>query len=101
MEQNGERYLKEPLLPASSGASPAGVSPRKERKTRKVMFSVRGISCASCAVSIETVVVGLKGVESIQVSSLQGQAVVQYRPEETDVRLSWLLSLLPFFTPLV
>jgi len=86
MEQNGESHLKEPLLPASSGASPAGVSPRKERKTRKVMFSVRGISCASCAVSIETVVAGLKGVESIQVSPLQGQAVVQYRPEETDAR---------------
>ena len=100
MEQNGERYLKEPLLPASSGASPAGASPRKERKTRKVMFSVRGISCASCAVSIETVVAGLKGVESIQVSPLQGQAVVQYRPEETDVRLSWPCYLCSSFLPL-
>ncbi|WVZ77486.1 hypothetical protein U9M48_025345 [Paspalum notatum var. saurae] len=86
MEQNGEGYLKEPLLPGTSGASPAGASPRKERKTRKVMFTVRGISCASCAVSIETVVASLKGVESIQVSPLQGQAVVQYRPEETDAR---------------
>jgi Cu+-exporting ATPase len=37
-------------------------------------------------VSIETVVAGLKGVESVQVSVLQGQAVVQYSPEETDVR---------------
>jgi P-type Cu+ transporter len=88
MERNGESHLKDPLLPTTSGASPAGASPRKERKTRKVLFSVRGISCASCAVSIETVVAGLNGVESIQVSSLQGQAVVQYRPEETDVRLS-------------
>ncbi|KAL6630017.1 hypothetical protein ACP70R_029782 [Stipagrostis hirtigluma subsp. patula] len=86
MEQNGESHLKEPLLAAASGASPAGASPRKERKTRKVMFSIRGISCASCAVSIETVVAALKGVESIQVSPLQGQAVVQYRPEETATR---------------
>lgn len=90
MEQNGENHLKDPLLQADgggSGASPAGASPRKERKTRKVMFNVRGISCASCAVSMETVVAGLKGVESVSVSPLQGQAVVQYRPEEADVRL--------------
>uniref|UniRef100_A0A0D3F1Z8 P-type Cu(+) transporter n=1 Tax=Oryza barthii TaxID=65489 RepID=A0A0D3F1Z8_9ORYZ len=89
MEQNGENHLKDPLLQADgggSGASPAGASPRKERKTRKVMFNVRGISCASCAVSIETVVAGLKGVESVSVSPLQGQAVVQYRPEEADAR---------------
>jgi P-type Cu+ transporter len=91
MDQNGESHLKEPLLPTSdggSGASPARASSWKERKTRKAVFSVRGMSCASCAVSIETVVAALKGVESIQVSALQGQAVVQYRPEETNVRLS-------------
>ncbi|VAI56552.1 unnamed protein product [Triticum turgidum subsp. durum] len=88
MERNGESHLKEPLLHAADGASPASarVSPRKERTTRKVMFNVRGMSCGSCAVSIETVVAGLKGVESIQVSTLQGQAVVQYSPEETDAR---------------
>uniref|UniRef100_A0A453NLN2 HMA domain-containing protein n=1 Tax=Aegilops tauschii subsp. strangulata TaxID=200361 RepID=A0A453NLN2_AEGTS len=88
MEQNGESHLKEPLLHAADGASAAAarVSPRKERTTRKVMFNVRGMSCGSCAVSIETVVAGLKGVESIQVSTLQGQAVVQYSPEETDAR---------------
>jgi Cu+-exporting ATPase len=90
MERNGESHLKEPLLEAANGppgASPAArVSPRKQRTTRKVMFNVRGMSCASCAVSIETVVAGLKGVESVQVSVLQGQAVVQYSPEETDVR---------------
>jgi len=51
------------------------------------MFNVRGMSCASCAASIETVVAGLKGVESVQVSVLQGQAVVQYTPEETDAKI--------------
>jgi Cu+-exporting ATPase len=90
MERNGESHLKEPLLDAANGppgASPAArASPRKERTTKKVMFNVRGMSCASCAVSIETVVAGLKGVESVQVAVLQGQAVVQYSPEETDVR---------------
>ncbi|VAI44826.1 unnamed protein product [Triticum turgidum subsp. durum] len=82
MEQNGESHLKEPLLHAADGASAAAarVSPRKERTTRKVMFNVRGMSCGSW------VVAGLKGVESIQVSTLQGQAVVQYSPEETDAR---------------
>ncbi|XP_047081249.1 copper-transporting ATPase HMA4 [Lolium rigidum] len=90
MERNGESHLKEPLLDAANGppgASPAArASPRKERTTKKVMFNVRGMSCASCAVSIETVVAGLKGVESVQVAVLQGQAVVQYSPEETDAR---------------
>ncbi|KAM0855251.1 hypothetical protein ACQ4PT_049950 [Festuca glaucescens] len=90
MERNGESHLKEPLLGAANappGAAPAArVSPRKERTTKKVMFNVRGMSCASCAVSIETVVAGLKGVESVQVAVIQGQAVVQYSPEETDAR---------------
>uniref|UniRef100_A0ACD5YPV1 Uncharacterized protein n=1 Tax=Avena sativa TaxID=4498 RepID=A0ACD5YPV1_AVESA len=82
MERNGESHLKQPLL---HGASPAAT--RKERTTGKAMFNVRGMSCASCAASIETVVAGLKGVESVQVSVLQGQAVVQYTPEETDAKI--------------
>ena len=92
MKQNGESHLKQPLLGAADGppggASPAArASPRKERTTRKVTFNVRGMSCASCAASIETVVAGLKGVESVHVAVLQGQAVVQYCPEEIDVRV--------------
>ncbi|KAJ3679042.1 hypothetical protein LUZ60_017053 [Juncus effusus] len=54
-------------------------------KANQIILRVKGIKCASCAVSIESVVSKLKGVESISVSVLQGQAAIQYQPEIINV----------------
>lgn len=87
MEPNGKDNLKAPLLQTSenvSVTSPGG-SKKDENKTKQVKFRIRGINCGSCAVSIESVVANMKGVESISVSPLQGQAEVFYKPELTNV----------------
>ncbi|OAY76460.1 probable copper-transporting ATPase HMA5 [Ananas comosus] len=89
MEPNGKDNLKAPLLQTSenvSVTSPGG-SKKDENKTKQVEFRIRGIKCASCAVSIESVVANMKGVESISVSPLQGQAVVFYKPELTNAQM--------------
>ena len=57
----------------------------KDQTTKEVIFRVKGIKCASCANSIESVVSKIGGVESVSVSSLQGQTIVRYRPDLTNV----------------
>ncbi|GJY77105.1 copper-transporting ATPase HMA4-like protein [Tanacetum coccineum] len=49
--------------------------------TRTITFKIGCIECASCSISIESVLQELNGVESAVVSPLQGQTVVKYVPE--------------------
>ncbi|XP_010913948.1 copper-transporting ATPase HMA4 [Elaeis guineensis] len=77
MEMDGKDNLTAPLLRPSEDAQ---ASPRNEKNTRKVMFRIRGIKCASCAASIESAIGNMKGIESISVSPIQGQAAIRYRP---------------------
>ncbi|XP_073001087.1 copper-transporting ATPase HMA4-like isoform X1 [Typha latifolia] len=89
METNGRENLRAPLLqPSEIVSSTAHGSGKKSgKKTSKVVFRIRGIKCASCAVSIESVVGNMRGVESISVSPLQGQGVVRYRPDLTNAKM--------------
>lgn len=89
MEQNGKDSLTAPLLqsPESIAVDFSQGSSRSDKRTRKVTFRIGGMECASCAASIESVVGNMKGVESVFVSPLQGQAVIKYRPEFINV--SW------------
>lgn len=59
---------------------------RKDDRVRSVSFKVSDIKCASCAVSIESAVGKLNGVESVSVSPLQGHAAVTYIPELINAR---------------
>ncbi|CAM8889216.1 unnamed protein product [Rhodiola kirilowii] len=80
---NGKSGLEEPLLPNSSSAAvfiPQN-SHISEDKARSISFKVNGITCASCAISIESALGSLNGIRSVLVSPLQGQAVVKYIPE--------------------
>ncbi|OWM69199.1 hypothetical protein CDL15_Pgr025386 [Punica granatum] len=83
MEANGTDELKVPLLQPSNGGTTSAFPTVLDRdvRVRAVTFRVGGISCASCAVSIETAVGQLNGVESVAVSPLQGHAAVRYIPE--------------------
>lgn len=83
MEQNGEANLTAPLLQPNGSVVVdfSHESSESDKKTRKVVLRIREIQCASCAVSIESVVGDMKGVESISVSPLHGQAIIRYNPE--------------------
>jgi copper chaperone CopZ len=58
---------------------------RKDHTIKEVIFRVKGIRCASCVGSIESVVSKIEGVESVSVSPLQGQTVVRYQPDLAKV----------------
>ncbi|CAL9047546.1 copper-transporting ATPase HMA4-like isoform X1 [Musa acuminata AAA Group] len=83
MEQNGEANLTAPLLQPNGSVVVdfSHESSESDKKTTKVVLRIREIQCASCAVSIESVVGDMKGVESISVSPLHGQAIIRYNPE--------------------
>ncbi|KAJ0083712.1 hypothetical protein Patl1_29721 [Pistacia atlantica] len=83
MEVNGTDDLKKPLLQHVNGAAidiPQQINDGGD-KFRTVKFKIREIKCASCAASIESVLLNLNGVKSAMVSPLEGQAAVKYVPE--------------------
>lgn len=87
MAGNEKNDLKVPLLQTLNNGT-ASVFPsvrEKDDRLHAVMFKVGGISCASCAVSIEAAVGRLNGVQSVAVSPLQGHASVKYIPELISV----------------
>lgn len=88
MQPNGKDDLKAPLLRPADGvtASLSTTDHRKDDRVRSVSFKVSDIKCASCAVSIESAVGKLNGVESVSVSPLQGHAAVTYIPELINAR---------------
>lgn len=88
MEPNGKDDLKAPLLRPADGVttSLSMADRRKDDRVRSISFKVSDIKCASCAVSIESAVRKLNGVESVSVSPLQGHAAVTYIPELINAR---------------
>lgn len=86
--ENGKNGLEEPLL-GDSGSVVVSIPEAahiSDEKVRSISFKVNGITCASCAISIETALGSLNGIRSVMVSPLQGQAVVKYIPELITVR---------------
>ncbi|KAL4198297.1 hypothetical protein AMTRI_Chr03g45200 [Amborella trichopoda] len=86
MEPDG-KDLKEPLLQYSqSTVVPLNQPPiNKNDDTRTLVFRVRGIECASCAVSIESAAKILRGVHNVSVSLLQGKVLINYAPKFVNV----------------
>ncbi|KAK4788888.1 hypothetical protein SAY86_020207 [Trapa natans] len=79
-----ENYeLKVPLLKTANGGTTSAITSVQGRddRVRTVTFRVGGISCASCAVSIEAAVGQLHGVQSVAVSVLHGDTSLKYIPE--------------------
>lgn len=90
MEVNGKDELMQPLLKSSDSVAvnisqPNGLNHNGDKKVKTVMFKIRGIECASCSNSIESMVGKLSGVVSVMVSPLEGQAVVRYIPDLINV----------------
>lgn len=86
MEANGGDDLKRPLLePADDICINMPEPVDKSNKKRTILFRIGNIKCASCVTSIESVLGNLKGVEKVSVSSIQGQAAIEYIPKLINV----------------
>uniref|UniRef100_A0A5B6ZXE0 P-type Cu(+) transporter n=1 Tax=Davidia involucrata TaxID=16924 RepID=A0A5B6ZXE0_DAVIN len=88
MEVNGKDDLKVPLLQSADSVAVNVPQPihNGDKKIKTIMFKIKGIECASCGTSIESVLRKHNGVESVVVSPLQGQAVVRYMPEHITAK---------------
>ena len=54
--------------------------------TEKINLKLRGMSCASCANSIEEAISNVPGVESCNVNFGAEQAAIKYNPQQTSVQ---------------
>ena len=54
--------------------------------TEKINLKLRGMSCASCASSIEEAISNVPGVESCNVNFGAEQAAIQYNPRRTSIQ---------------
>lgn len=67
-----------------AGYEPVGISKEGE-KTREISLKISGMSCASCAATIEKALKRLDGVKSANVNFATERATVEYFPELLSV----------------
>lgn len=63
-----------------AGYEPVGI-PKEGEKTREISLKISGMSCASCAATIEKSLRRLDGVKSANVNFATERATVEYSPE--------------------
>ncbi|OFI48899.1 copper-translocating P-type ATPase [Floricoccus tropicus] len=56
-----------------------------EVKFLKEVFNIEGMSCASCAQTIEKAVAKLEGIENVNVNLATEKMTVEYNPEKTNI----------------
>ncbi|CAN1354745.1 Copper-transporting ATPase HMA4 [Linum perenne] len=88
IRQNGDD-LKAPLLQRPDGVAIAVAEESDKgvdkKKVRTAKFKIGDIKCTSCAVSIESVLKEVAGVDTVAISVLDGHAAVTFVPELTTV----------------
>lgn len=67
-----------------TGYEPVGV-PKEGGKTREISLKISGMSCASCAITIEKSLKRLDGVKSANVNFATERATVEYSPELVSI----------------
>ena len=67
-----------------AGYEPVGI-PKEGEKTREISLKISGMSCASCAATIEKALKRLEGVRSANVNFATEQATVEYFPELVSI----------------
>jgi len=67
-----------------SGYEPVGI-PKEGEKTREISLKITGMSCASCAVTIEKALKKLEGVKSANVNFATERATVEYSPDLASI----------------
>jgi Cu+-exporting ATPase len=66
------------------GYEPVGIA-KEEEKTREISLKISGMSCASCAATIEKALKSLEGVKSANVNFATEKATVEYLPDLVSI----------------
>ena len=67
-----------------TGYEPIGISKEGEQ-TREISLKIGGMSCASCAVKIETTLNKMEGVKSANVNLATERARIEYSPKDVSI----------------
>lgn len=59
-------------------------SPHTKTETKTVIWRVRGFTCVTCAVGLETMLRQQKGVKSTQASYPNSTVTIQFHPDEVS-----------------
>lgn len=62
----------------------SGPSPSIDTSLRKAQFAIQGMTCTGCTSGVKSAVETLVGVESVDVHFISNQAIVIYRPNDTN-----------------
>ena len=75
----------------------AAMEVKHGRDTKSVTWHVRGFTCITCAVGLETMLRQQKGVRSVMATYPEGRVVIQYDPSSvTEAALKAFISDLGF-----
>ncbi|XP_074310544.1 copper-transporting ATPase HMA4-like [Silene latifolia] len=77
MEVHDKLDLDEPLLQSQDSVT-IDIPQDADKRIKTLKFEIKGMECASCATSIESVLNKLDGIQSISISVMDGKAVVKY-----------------------
>jgi Cu+-exporting ATPase len=67
-----------------TGYEPVGI-PREGEKTREISLKITGMTCASCAMTVEKALQKTKGVKAANVNIATEKATVEYSPEHVSI----------------
>ncbi len=67
-----------------TGYEPVGIQPESE-KTKEIGLKITGMTCASCAVTIEKALKDLDGVKAANVNFATEKAAVEYYSQQTSI----------------
>ena len=72
------------LMGIAGATSLAAASPLETSDTKTVAYSVKGFTCITCAVGLETLLRQQKGVLTASASYPDASVVIRYDPAKTD-----------------
>jgi copper chaperone CopZ len=89
------RFVQLMTLAGASGL--AAMEVKHAAGTKTITWHVRGFTCITCAVGLETMLGKQKGVHSVKATYPDGKVVVQYDPASiTEAALKQFISALGF-----
>ncbi len=69
---------------AASGLASAASADKKAAATSTVTFQVKGFTCITCAIGLEVVLKGFRGVTAAKAAYPEGNVVVGFDPSATS-----------------
>jgi copper chaperone CopZ len=89
------RFVQMMTLASVGTVAAAELTPRRETKT--VAYHVKGFTCVTCAVGLETMLARQPGICSVKASYPDGNTVIQFDPKRvTEASLKKFIADLGF-----